>query len=290
MISQETIAAKPPRAWFDLGVQALEKKFPHIGLPKGYVCPLCIVIKNSQLSARVFYDPAGLTKEHVPPGNFGGKEMVLTCPECNSPAGHTVDAHLGKLREMIAPSKAVKGKVTVSGEKFNALIDVANRRLEVSWKHNHSDKVHEFIERAKKDQSIQLELRQPKYDSRRGRVSLLRASYLAAFAALGYSYIFADSLEPVREQIRTPDSDVIKIYGAKIKDADIGFRRLGIVAKPQEFFKAVVVQIGPFLTLLPPPSKRTDFHDQIGEGLFVRFECRYPPWPKGPVFFYDFSD
>jgi hypothetical protein len=35
-----------------------------------------------------------LTLDHVPPRSRGGEDIVLTCRECNSQAGHELDAHL----------------------------------------------------------------------------------------------------------------------------------------------------------------------------------------------------
>jgi hypothetical protein len=60
-------------------------------LPEGewYACPLCQTLFTiDELDTR------NLTKEHVPPRSIGGREMVLTCRQCNNSAGATFDAHL----------------------------------------------------------------------------------------------------------------------------------------------------------------------------------------------------
>ena len=59
---------------------------PTVGL---YACPIC-----SLLLPREATDSGDLTLEHVPPEPVGGKGIVLTCKQCNSTAGHTVDAAL----------------------------------------------------------------------------------------------------------------------------------------------------------------------------------------------------
>lgn len=56
-----------------------------------YVCPLCGV-GYTELSLTL--DPPLLSLEDVPPKAVGGRPLVLTCRECNSRAGHTVDAAL----------------------------------------------------------------------------------------------------------------------------------------------------------------------------------------------------
>src|SRR5688572_28923397 len=100
------------KAFFERGAQAWRRisgDERHI-----YVCPLCVRgLRADALAARL------LSIEHVPPRSVGGKPLTLTCKECNSRAGHTVDAasdaheHLVALAEAMSPTGA---RVTGTGK------------------------------------------------------------------------------------------------------------------------------------------------------------------------------
>ncbi len=75
---------KRPRSWFDVGAAAIERA--SAGRVRGlYACPLCM---------RGFRDPGELTREHVPAQVAGGRKLVLTCRECNSAAGASLESIL----------------------------------------------------------------------------------------------------------------------------------------------------------------------------------------------------
>src|SRR5262245_31174488 len=69
--------------WFRRGAHALDQHAPkHRGT--GYGCPLCL---------RIYPSPSAFTVEDVPPKSVGGRPLLLTCYDCNSKAGHTIDWH-----------------------------------------------------------------------------------------------------------------------------------------------------------------------------------------------------
>lgn len=53
-----------------------------------YFCPICSqgYDEGSAISGE------GLTLEHIPPDSANGKPLLLTCRDCNSRAGQTIDA------------------------------------------------------------------------------------------------------------------------------------------------------------------------------------------------------
>ena len=59
----------------------------YTGSDQKYYCPLCMV--GFEYEAVVF---GQLTLEHVPPKSVGGKEIILTCKNCNNSTGSTIDA------------------------------------------------------------------------------------------------------------------------------------------------------------------------------------------------------
>ena len=48
-----------------------------------------------------------------------------------------------------------------------------------------------------------------RFDEARARLSWIRSAYLAAFAALGWSYIFRKVMDPFRNQLKQPDAQII---------------------------------------------------------------------------------
>ena len=92
MSSTETAQEPEPskaHRWFLAGAQVLAKLAPELPEGEWYACPLC----------QTFFtidelDTKNLTKEQVPPRSIGGREMVLTCRQCNNRAGATFDAHM----------------------------------------------------------------------------------------------------------------------------------------------------------------------------------------------------
>ena len=98
------------RELFERGVEAFEKiTGKSYGL---YVCPICAKgYDRHQLEAGT------LTLEHVPPKSLGGKGIVLTCKNCNSTAGHSVDAALANRREQNDCIEAIiRGEGCFSGK------------------------------------------------------------------------------------------------------------------------------------------------------------------------------
>src|SRR5262249_7665240 len=51
-----------------------------------------------------------------------------------------------------------------------------------------------------------------RFDETRARISWIRAAYLAAFAALGWGYIFRGVMDPYRNQLQWPESEILPTY------------------------------------------------------------------------------
>jgi hypothetical protein len=104
------------RDWFDLGAKAYSQECP--GAPT-YVCPICR--KPFTVEA---LDDGRLSKEHVPPQSVGGRELLLTCKECNNTAGTKLDAD-AKTKEDVRlamtgrPDRPHRIKATIGGITVN---------------------------------------------------------------------------------------------------------------------------------------------------------------------------
>ena len=85
----------------------------------GYVCPIC---------RRWFASIEEVTFEHAPPRSVGGREVALTCRECNSDAGHGIDAELHKVQNLRdwqrgRLGKPLRARFTFGGVPLNVDVD-----------------------------------------------------------------------------------------------------------------------------------------------------------------------
>jgi hypothetical protein len=94
-----------------------------------------------------------------------------------------------------------------------------------------------------------------RFDEARARLSWIRSAYLAAFAALGWSYIFREVMDPFREQLKQPDAQIIPTYILRNPAASPGERRMLLVDQPDEL-RCVAVMLGEHTVFLPGSSAR----------------------------------
>lgn len=235
--------------WFDLGAAAAERLF---GRPVGYVCPLCV---------HAFPSTALLSLEHAPPESIGGKEVCLTCRQCNNSAGSSVDGQLALARERRDWSRGDSSK------RQRATLDVGGNRVRfdlertpdlVTTLHSlplqnnpvESLAFDEALKRALDDAGeAGIKYRFRPIDDRHVRVSLLRAAYLVAFAVLGCRYALRTELKPVRQQIANPDDDVLGDRYCTGRPYMRAGRRIAQITSPS--LEGLVVHIDDALVFLP---------------------------------------
>jgi hypothetical protein len=97
------------------------------------------------------------------------------------------------------------------------------------------------------------------YDEQLLRASELRAAFLVAFAAFGYRYAFNPRLALVRQQIRTPLTQVIDGWSVAINQTWDGWH-LVLLTEP---IPAVLVKLGRSDVLLPWLSSPLNFYDAL---------------------------
>jgi hypothetical protein len=88
---------------FKVGIAAANA---YLGIARNvYLCPICA----QEFPIDSVHD-GRLTLEHVPPKAAGGKWLVLTCKECNSKAGHSIDSASARRDEMESIMDILIGK------------------------------------------------------------------------------------------------------------------------------------------------------------------------------------
>lgn len=286
--------------WFTRGVDAFHRAAP--SAPEAYVCPLC---------ARGFgqdaLDDGTLTVEHAPPEALGGRPICLTCKDCNSTAGHTVDAHMQRREtafDFVAgtmaepqPARFKVGATTVNVDYYSGpagiLVLGDPRRNHPQTQARFEAELESRVQTGKTDDlSFTITPLKIGHKAQLARVGWLRSAYLVAFAALGYRYIFQSRLEAVRRQLRAPTEEIIETFSVVLPKAKRDERRFIFVQTPSHL-RGLLLQTGRRVVFLPwlddglyealaeDSRKRAEFHAHI-HGDFL-------PWPTEPRHLIDFD-
>ena len=137
-----------------------------------------------------------------------------------------------------------------------------------------------------------LTLRFPSYSHQRYQVSWLRSGYLAAYAALGYSYIYRSQLDAVRRQIASADEKLLQNFHLELGDKAEGQRAIVIILDP-EWAMGVAVHWGQHLVFLPLDDDATAYCERLKsrEGANFQLQGKAVDWPPSPTdaqFYFDF--
>ena len=232
--------------------------------------------------------------------------MLLTCKSCNS-AGATADSHARSMEDIFdfgqgTMPRAVPIELNINGLNLRGRMRAVGDTLEME---SHpqannpevSDQFLSIMDRAVEDGSwgdSKFLLRFKRTFHRQAAlVSWLRAGYLAAFAALGYRYIIRESLAVVREQISSPEAEIIDIFSMTTADAPSGERRILLISEPR-WMDSVCVQMGRHMVFLPPVRRCDGFYARFEKEVRQHSEAgdisgKVVPWPSRPTYLLDQS-
>lgn len=266
-----------------------------------YACPLC-----RSVFPKGALDTGSLTLEHVPPDSIDGRGIVLTCHQCNSKAGHTIEAQLHRRRELIKFVQALTGEgnysgriqLTMSETETNVDAEIEDRQLRMVVPDEINDPEHREGQFEKLDQMVENDTWDGykfnvspaiRYNPRVADLSYLKSGYLAAFASLGYLYVMQKSLEVVREQISNPEDQLIPNYMITLPKSEPTERKMVRVEEP---LNAIAVQIDRHLVFLPPVDSHDKFYESFNEFLnsepaSSNFRGMQWDFPTGPEFHID---
>jgi hypothetical protein len=132
------------------------------------------------------------------------------------------------------------------------------------------------------------------FDQRQAQIALLKAAYIAAFAALGYRYILRSALDVVRQQIREPHGEFIGRFHFCLSRLTPSARGIVAVSAPASL-RCLMVRIDEHAIILPAYER----HPLIYERLDARARWPLQPrtfkairgqgiaWPRRPEFLLD---
>jgi hypothetical protein len=261
--------------------------------PYAYACPLCLrLFPRDQIEH--------LHPDHVPPRSVGAKLEVLTCDKCNHPAGAELDAHAAnveRLRRIIAgePYERELARVKIDGVTANMELRSDGKLHEIlgAPEHNPPGALADFIAvfdahiSAGTHPSMEFTVPTLKFSPRRAAVSDLRAGYLAAFAAMGYTAVARTSFDRVRQQIWEPEAEHLPHFISHSGDRH-GYR-VGVVKEPT-WASSIVVLLGKHQILLPLFDD-AGVYERISERAAAgeRAKLRWQDWgwPRRPAYHVD---
>lgn len=246
-----------------------------------------------------------MTIEHAPPESLGGGPVCLTCKECNSTAGHTVDGHMKKRENVFG---LLQGRMDVSRP---ALLHVGEVRAIVDYYHgaagvlisgvpkaNHPSALSQLQSEIEGslgrgvETSFGVSLYRDQYENRLAQVGWLRAAYLVAFAVFGYRYVFQKKLEPVRRQLAEPKSILIDPFSVILPEAKADERRFMLVAEP-DYLRGIAVQMGRCVVFLPwlveGLYEALAQQNRSGPSFQAQLKVEHGPWPTEPMHLLDFD-
>lgn len=272
-----------------------------------YVCPLC----TRGFAGVETLEAELLTLDHVPAYAVGGRTTVLTCKSCNSAAGHALEAEVAAREQAIAfrnavlgheSSAVIHGTLRMAGEELRVTFaqDGEAGRFEILENSNDPTTVARFYDRmesiaaAGDGDGMEITMTMTRgFHGRRALVGDLKAAYLVAFAAFGYSYALHPDLDVVRQQIQDPQAKVIERWWLNEglgQEAEPELTALTLATTaPQDFLG---VRLKRSTVLLPWPAGG-DIYTRMAEATVANepllFKGYRVPWPSHPEMWLDFG-
>ncbi|MDP3720067.1 MAG: hypothetical protein Q8T13_20085 [Acidobacteriota bacterium] len=299
--------------WFDRGAEAARAFFPSFKTATGdeltepyYVCPLCI--RRDEVTGRYSFrmlrrgavGSGELTSEHVPPESFAGRDLLLTCAECNHRAGAFLDSHARRREnpgDVFAgrPTTPLAVNVTAGGHTLSASFENQEGVLAIKINKEKYQKpgalegfraVTQFA--AGQPSDINIDFSGDRHSERNARISWLRTAYLAAFACMGYRYIFSPALDPVRRQIADPEAEHIRLWMVTTPGEHDWTERTFVTVRQPESLHGYCARVGRHIIFLPAPWDM-DFYDRLAESRdsgdsSVMVNGQSYEWPHEPSF------
>lgn len=285
--------------WFERGQEALRKVLPRIA--EGYACPICW-----RVFSQASIDDGTLTFEHAPARSMAGREVALTCKDCNNPAGSKFESQALARERMIdfvqgtldAPLGAT---VRSGGLAMNAQVRSIGRSITINgnpkWNpRGTGDAWAQYLGQqvgadAGTSPEWQISFRL-QWEERASHLAYLRWAYLVAFAMLGYRYILSPLNRILHLQLVQPDQVHIPVFSVTDPLLDKRTRRVVIVKEPTEL-ESLVIQLGRTAVFLPWQDNNLYEHlrqdSAAATSMSVQIHGDLLVWPTKPVLALDFS-
>ncbi len=269
-----------------------------------YCCPIC-----TQLYLSEALKVGLLTLEHAPPKQVGGKPLALTCKECNSIAGYSVDSAVVQRQRQLDFAKALMGQKLIY--KGRATLSIVGETLNINFERDQGTtsikppKVINDPKKLKAYQDYMMHLYKDgkwdgqeftitpnvRYHHKYSKIGDLKAAFIICFAFLGYTFALNKRLSLVREQIINYKKDVIDRYWLTADPKLIQEHFICLTKKP---ITALAVKLDNSIVILPWLEGPEDLYKYLGDHYAQResliFEGHFFNWPRGLEMRLDFME
>ena len=108
------------------------------------ICPICQKAKTRE----------EFSKEHIVPASIGGKELTITCKDCNSRCGHEFDYSIKNFldhQQVLTGPSEHKAKVVIDNTNLNAHFKKGEGpfKLIVNGRNNNPEDIDDILKRIK---------------------------------------------------------------------------------------------------------------------------------------------
>lgn len=258
-----------------------------------YCCPLCKKIFNFQS-----LEEGVLTLEHAPPEKVGGKPLALTCKECNSISGYSIDAAVVNRDRMLEAAKAITGQninyegsasMKMGDESINIklLVKEGSVSLIPPQKTNDPKKLKKYktylmnLNKQQKGNGEKFTITpRARYHLKHSKIGDLKAAFIICFALFGYTYILDKKLIPVREQILNYKSEIIDQFWIT---SDPKIKQKYFVCLLDTPISAIVVKLDMSTIILPwfdGPENLYQYLKKYIKNDNINFHGQFLRWPK----------
>lgn len=187
------------------------------------ICPLCMTADClKQMSI-----------EHVPPQSVGGKPRLITCKNCNSKTGHSIEPKLPQFVNYLKYIKGMEGlkldaySTDEKGVCFKGTLEITGKRKgnKLSMQQiKHRKGTTPGVDEQKIKELMQ-NGRAYFPNLKNSSIGLLKAAYLEIFLTIGYRILGNRVFEKIREQIKKSEEKIFTDFKIAIWPKD---RREGV--------------------------------------------------------------
>jgi hypothetical protein len=271
-----------------------------------FLCPTCLDVIPLNKKDEI-------TEAHIIPRVVKGKIKTYLCDKCNHSFGTKQDKWFGELLKTVntgipryIPTDIKEGAFRIDDIKVNGAWQEDKDGVLAFYirTDRNSPAINKAIAEKFKTRPPSLKVSVPipiLKNKRMIEIGFLTAGYLMWFGALGYSWVLQDHLNPIREQIRNPDKEILKSQFIVYCDG---------IRWPEPWIGLITIDDEIFLTMglenslvLFPPADRPNIYEKInlnrpnqigtdirriqfspkpfyGPSVYVMFENRFLVFPN----------
>jgi hypothetical protein len=270
-----------------------------------YCCPIC-----KRLYLYDDLDSGELTLEHAPPEQVGGKPLALTCKECNSVAGYSIDKAVVQRQRQLDFAKALMGQK--SKYSARATFSIGEETLNINFERDqgivsikppkeindpkklkaYQDYMMHLYQSGKSDGEKFTITPDAAYHQGFSKVGDLKTAFILCFAFFGYRFSLDKRLSSVREQIINYKQDIIDYYWHTSDPKITREHFIFIIENP---IAALAVKLNNSTVILPWLKGPNDLYKYLGDYFTnanrepVTFDGHFFNWPRSLEMRLDFT-